>query len=248
MGGVVLGDLQIGLQAAGFLVVKAAGIDGQGKVGCAGVLIGGIELGVEPLIAQKGGETRSFATGGEAHNADTLRIDAPLRRVRASEAHGTLRVHDRADGFHRRVALIVQGVAVLAGGHAILHHDRGEADRVQPLGHFRAFEVPSEDGKATTRADQHRTAIRLLLLRQIDMHLRRADMAEFDDLAARDELVLRFGEIALCAGHFRGRSRRCGGPEVEKSSLGFSPNAEHKENDENAQSHVAVGCVGWGVL
>ena len=87
------------------------------------------------------------------------------------------------------------------------------------VAHHRTFEIPREDGKASARTDPHCAAVRFCLLRQIDMHLRRADTAEFDDLAPRDEFVLRFVEITLRTFGFRRRSRRRHGPEVENLGL-----------------------------
>src|SRR5205085_10158616 len=127
---------------------------------------------------------------GEAHEADALRVESPLRGVGAGEAESALRIHDGAERLERHGSLLVEGIALRASGHSILHDGGCKAQRVQPFRHFRALEVPREDAESATGADEHGAAVGLVLWREEQLHLRRADIAEFDNPVADRKSVV----------------------------------------------------------
>ena len=82
-------------------------------------------------------------SGGKAEDADAIGIDVPLGGVRADDAEGALRVLQGGGRFR-----IGAGV-----GHAVFHQDAGDADGVEPVADFGAFEIDGEDVVAAAGED-----------------------------------------------------------------------------------------------
>src|SRR4051812_2707862 len=118
-----------------------------------------------------------MTTGGEAENADALRIKTEFFGLSADETNGALGVLKRG-----RVVL-----AISAFGHAIFQNDSSDANFVEPLGDFRAFEIPREDIIRAARANDHRGAGVLFGRGFHDGNGRLADVAEANDRFARHE-------------------------------------------------------------
>ena len=93
--------------------------------------------------------------GGEAHDADAVRLDVELGRARSHDA-------DRAEHVlqHRRM--------VVARAQAVLQDERRDAARREPARHLMALVVHRERAVAAARADHDARAGGLGLRRQVD--------------------------------------------------------------------------------
>src|SRR5262249_28500311 len=91
----------------------------------------------------------------------------------AHEADSTLRVRERAGGWFR---LVLAGPARAP----VLQDDAGHADRVEPLRHLGAVQVPEEGMVAAARTDQHRDAGVLILSRLRDGQRRPGTVGDQD--------------------------------------------------------------------
>ena len=124
---------------------KVAGIDDYGEVWATAELVGGIDGIVEALIevsAEGGGE---MGSGGEAQNADAMRVDVPLRSVFADYADGALGVLEGGRGLG-----IGTGVR-----DAVFEENAGDAGGGEPVADFGAFEIDGEDVIGASRKDDN---------------------------------------------------------------------------------------------
>src|ERR1035438_1230505 len=122
-----------------------AGVDGDGEVGAAGDFVGGVHRRVDAdggdAVRVDAGGGDEMAAGGEAEDADLVRVDVPLGGVEADQADGALRVFQR-DGRLR----IGAPVRVRARrGYAVLQQHTGDAARYQPVADLGAFEIDGEN-------------------------------------------------------------------------------------------------------
>src|SRR5579859_237935 len=84
------------------------------------------------MSAEGGGEVGS---GGEAEDADAVRVDVPCGGVFANDAEGALGVLQGSRGFGIRAAI----------GDAVLEEDAGDACIGEPIANFGALEIDGED-------------------------------------------------------------------------------------------------------
>ena len=122
---------------------EVAGIDDDGEVGAATELVGGVDGIVEALFevgAESGGEMRS---GRKAEDADRGWDRCAIRGVLAHEAKGALRVLQGCGRFGIRAGV----------RDAIFHEHAGDADGVEPVADFGAFEIDGEDAIASAGKD-----------------------------------------------------------------------------------------------
>ena len=158
---------------------EVAGIDDHGEVRAATQLVSGIDRIVETLIEVSAEGSGKVAAGGEAENADAVRIDVPLRGMGADNPEGPLGILEGG-----------RGLGIGAGiGHAVFEQDAGDAGGVEPVAHFRAFEVDGQDA-VTASGKNHNGGARVLALGRVEGEGRRGDVAETDERLAGDEVVL----------------------------------------------------------
>ena len=198
------GGAQVELVEEAFVRVgEVAGVDDDGEIGAAGLAVGGVLGGVKALVvvgAEGGGE---MASCGEAENAYAFGVDVPLCRVSADEADGTLGVFKGSGGFGEVGAGI---------GDAVLEEDAVDADPVEPVADFGAFEVDGEDGVASAGEDDYRCAA-VFGFGRIEGDGGRRDVSQADERFAGDEVVFRGGGVGFAAGGGDGIGRG-GWPDV----------------------------------
>lgn len=101
------------------------------------------------------GERRQFATGGEAHDADAVRLEIPFRRATAHHADG-------ATGIGHRVILNRVSGAHLAS-ETVFQDKRRDAMIAQPFRQRVAFMAETQLGMSSTGRDDHRDAVASLV-------------------------------------------------------------------------------------
>ena len=84
------------------------------------------------VIADGGGE---MAAGGEAEDADFVRVDVPVGGVEADEAEGALRVFEGHGGFGVRAGFGVGAYRC----DSVFEEDAGDALGDKPVADFGAF-------------------------------------------------------------------------------------------------------------
>lgn len=195
-----------GIDAAGQLVERwcigqIAGIDDEREVGAGTGLVGRLAGAfIVGVIAEDGGEVGS---GGEAEDADAVRVDVPLGGVGAGDAHGLLRVFEIGSVF---------GI-VVGEGDTIFDQNAGHADGVEPGADLGAFEIVGKDAITSTGKDEDGCAS-VRRGGRVDGKGRLADVGEMHQLLSGDECVGRLGDVGLGAVDLRGF--RCAvGPEGE---------------------------------
>src|SRR5437660_1341878 len=102
------------------------------------------------MRASGGGE---MAAGGEAHDADAVRIDLPFRGARADETNGPLGVLQRRRMNRRGTNF---------RGDAVLQDKCRHAEVVEELRDLLAFMVVGEEAVAASRTDDDRRAVGLV--------------------------------------------------------------------------------------
>src|SRR5579859_4869837 len=88
----------------------------------------------------RAGSGGQMAPGGEPQDANAIFGDAELLRTGAYHTNGTLRIAE----FHWMV---------VARPEAILEHERGDAERVEPVGDLAAFVVVGQPAIAAAGTD-----------------------------------------------------------------------------------------------
>ena len=134
------------VEVAVFGVGEVAGVDDDGEVGAAGLLVGGVDGGVEPFVVVGAEGDGEVGSGGEAEDADAVGIDLPFSGVGADQAYGALRVVEGCGGFGH----VGAGV-----GDAVLEQDAGDAFGVEPVADFSAFEVDGENVVSAAGEDDY---------------------------------------------------------------------------------------------
>ena len=115
-------------------------------------------------LGARGHEPPERRAGREAGEADARRIELPLGRARPHDLHGALAV-ERARAV------------VVARRQPVGEHERGDAPRVQLLGHLEAFAAVHQHDVGAARRDHHRRAVALSLGRQERGQERRVERA-----------------------------------------------------------------------
>src|SRR5262249_9127062 len=151
------------------LRLEVAGVAPDREVRPATHVIDRVLLLVAALVDVRCRRHGEMAAGGEADEADALRVDAPLLCTSADQADSALGVQQWAE---RWFALHVPG----APRAAVLEDDARHALRIQPRGDFLAFKFPEEIVVPAARADDHRRAGVLLLRRRVDGECRLRDV------------------------------------------------------------------------
>src|SRR5262249_9582468 len=119
------------------LDLEITGISHDAEVWPATDLVHGIDRLIRPLLEVGTGRSDKMAACREADHTDAIRIDSPFRGLAANQTHGSLGVFQRPG---RRLALPVAGPS----GASVFENDPGHAERIQPLGDFSPFLVPSQ--------------------------------------------------------------------------------------------------------
>ncbi len=135
-------------------------VDEHGKVGPTALAVDGVGGVRLPGVEVRGDGRGEVSAGGEAEDADVLRIDAPLGRFRSDETHGALRVVHR-----RRVAVAVAAVA-------ISQNETRHAERIEPLRDLMTLVIHGQPAVTAAGADHDARAGRAVGLRQIDRQRR----------------------------------------------------------------------------
>ncbi len=144
-GGVEIGGDGI-LESAAALQ-QAAGIDERGEVGPARLLIGGVCDGIIATGGMSDEPGTDLTAGGEADEAEGIRVDPPTGGIGPDESHGTLGVEQSGEG---------------GGGHAVLEDEGGDADGIEPVRDFQTLVFVGEALHATAGNDQHSGAVPLV--------------------------------------------------------------------------------------
>src|SRR5215469_1010495 len=116
-----------------------------------------------------------------------MRVEVPLGRVRASDAHSLLSVFE--------ISGIVR--VVVGEWHTILHQNTGHSDGVEPGANLSAFEIVSKNAIAASgKNDDGCTGI-LVLGRRIKRERRLADVGQMRQRLPRYKPVGGFGDVRL---------------------------------------------------
>ena len=89
------------------------------------------------------------APGGKTEHAHAPRIDPVLARVRPHPAHGPLAVPH------------FDGVAVTGAAQAVLHHEGGNAQGVEPFGRLQSFVIRGQADVSASGKDDHGRPVRV---------------------------------------------------------------------------------------
>ena len=148
------------------------------------------------VVRMRGHQHGKVASGGEADDADAMRVQMPLRGMSASDPHGLLRV------------LQVSGVSGIVAGlarrlrNAVLDQNAGHADRVQPLAGVSAFGVPGEPNVGAPGKDQRSGSV-AVMRGLVHRDRRNGDIGETDAVMSRVQRVRRPGHVSLGLGGLR---------------------------------------------
>ena len=71
------------------------GIEGDREIGTATFLVGGIDHAIDAPLEVRAHRRHHVSARGKAEDSDFVRIDVPLRGVKANEADGSLCVFQR---------------------------------------------------------------------------------------------------------------------------------------------------------
>ena len=140
-------------------------------------LVGGIAGRVGFLIEIGAGRGGQVAAGGESQHADAGGVDAPFL------------ARDRTTRKARWASCSGRGVAdgAFMGRHAVFQQHAGDADGIQPLADFGAFEIEGQDTVAAAGRDDDRCAGVLPGWRRKDLDGGIGDAADPRDAFAGDE-------------------------------------------------------------
>jgi len=140
---------------------QVARINHDGKIRPAADLVNVVDrLVCAPVkVGRRGAD--EMAAGGETDHADLPRIDAPLPGLAANQTQRTLGI---LEGTRSGQGLVLPRPARAT----VLDDDAGHADRVEPLRHLGAVQVPKEVVVAAAGTNQHRDAGIFVFCRPID--------------------------------------------------------------------------------
>ena len=164
---------------------EVAGVNEDGEVGFEVEGVRGVDFFVGAFLragAEDGGE---MSARGKAEDTDAFGIDVPFGRVLTDEAHGALRV------FEGRGVFFAAGAA----RDAILQEDGGEANFVEALADFGAFEVERENVVGAAGTDKDCAAMDFVFRSGINGNGRFRDVPEADEAAVGDFVVGIFGGV-----------------------------------------------------
>ena len=113
----------------------------------------------------------------------------PLRGVRTHNTERALRVLKRGRGFGIR-----PGVR-----HAVLEQDARDAHRIEPVAHFRAFQIDRQNAVAAA-GKYHDGRARVLAGRRVKSQRRRGNIAKTNERLAGDEIFLGGRRVAFGRG------------------------------------------------
>src|SRR5260370_42623118 len=113
-------------------------INNHRKIRTATHLVSGIDRIIEPLIKMSAERRRKVSSCGETEHADALRVNLPLRRVGTHDTERALCVLKRGRGFGIRTCV----------RNTVLQQNTSDSHRVEPLTHFRAFQVNRKNSVA----------------------------------------------------------------------------------------------------
>src|SRR5580704_16783753 len=163
---------------------------------------------VQPLSEMSAKRSREVSTSRKSKHADALWIDVPLGGVRSHDTQRALRVLQGSRGFG-----IWPGVR-----HAVLEQDARDAHRIEPVAHFRAFQIDRQNAVGAARKHNDGRA-RVFARRRIESQRRRGNIAEANERLAGDEIFL--GRRRVSFGRGVGlRSWRCMRPNVQRRMAG----------------------------
>jgi len=158
---------------------EVAGINDDGEVRAATQLVSGINGIVKTLIEVGAERSGKMAAGGEAENADALRVNVPIGSMGADNSESPLGILEGSRGFG-----IGPGI-----GHAVLEQDASDARGVEPVTHFGAFKVDGQD-VVTASGKDYNGGAGVVARGRVESEGRRGNVAETDERLAGDEVVL----------------------------------------------------------
>src|SRR5208337_2922658 len=123
-----------------FFERQIARIDDHGEVRPATHLICGIHGIIEALLEVRAQSRSKVGSRGEAQDTNAVRVNMPLRSVRAHDAQRALGILERSTRF--RIGARI--------GYAVLEQHARDTRGVEPLAHFRAFQVDGQDAVAAS--------------------------------------------------------------------------------------------------
>ena len=131
-------------------VFRRSDVFGNGGVNRSG------EIGAALRIELESGGGSDVTSGGEANDADAVRVEGPFFRAGADEADG-LKAVSGGERFELLDAAFGDAGSVLIGiagaDEAVLENEGGDADGVEPVRDFDAFVVDGEPAETSSGAD-----------------------------------------------------------------------------------------------
>lgn len=217
---------------------EVAGVEGDREVGAGGGPVGGIDGGVEAVGEVDAGGGDEMAAGGEAEDADLMRIQIKLGGVEADEGDGALGVFK---GLGR--GGVGAGFWELRfAGDAVLDEDAGDAAGSEPVADLSAFEINGEDLVAAAGEDED-GGVRGVMGRRVDGVGGDGDGVDEDPGAAGDK-VGGAGGLDGFGVLMRASVRGCGRPEIDLDvagsrlpGLGDGGEGGEEEGEEEGEAH-----------
>ena len=174
-----------------------------------------------------------MGAGGEPEDADTGRVEIPLPGMKADEAQGALRV------LQRQKVLVV----TRACRHTVFQQHTRDADGIEPLADFGAFEVHRENGVAAAGAHDHGRASVLLLGRAMEGNGRLADVAQADHPLPGHQAAVWFCRVMLFANFaffVRSALRPKGNRSRNRGAQGKRAGADRHQERKKARSKSLI--------
>jgi len=119
-------------------------------------------------------------------HSNLVRIDVPLRGMKAHQPHRPLRIFQCNRRFRIRPRFRIQLRRVTR--HTVLQQHTSDPLGRQPITDFRAFKIDGQNLIAPTRKHHYRNT-RILSRRRIDRHRRPRDVAYISPRPASDQLL-----------------------------------------------------------
>jgi len=124
---------------------RSAWIDERLEVGATGLLLDGVGGVFFASVGLHGGKSGQLTSGGEAEDADAVRLNVPLDSAAANGAYGAACIGH---------GVVLNGVgAAFFAGEPVFQHKGGDTTITEPLGERIAFMAEAELGMTTARAD-----------------------------------------------------------------------------------------------
>ena len=163
-------------------------IDRNGKIRTAANVVGCIHGCIGTLREMRADIRHHVPARRKSKHANLVRIDVPLRCVKAHEPNCPLCVFKRCGCFRMNIALTIVMVSRARIRHSIFQQHARDPSRREPIADFRAFKIDCQNGIASARENRDCSA-RILPLRRIDRHCRPRNLFHCNPRPARDEIL-----------------------------------------------------------